>query len=178
MLTITVLNNVHRWAARLKLVLFLDGLKWPLAHISWGSKLGTVKIWMERLSFLGLFYVHSIDLLPGLRKRYQQNLKIIIIRHQPHLLMLGHSCPKLSAPNRPGGGTQIIFWRGVRPEVWNPYPYLRIFLPQKTADLKLFFEIFANRDPFLRVFLPQNGWFYHFFAIFCEMGPSSKDLFD
>ena len=52
-----------------------------------------------------------------------------------------------------GGGTRIIFWRGVWPEVWNPYPYLRIFLPQKTADLKLFFEIFANRDPFLRVFL-------------------------
>ena len=51
-----------------------------------------------------------------------------------------------------GGGTRIIFWRGVRPEVWNPYPYLRISLPQKTADLKLFFEIFANRDPFLRVF--------------------------
>ena len=88
----------------------------------------------------------------------------------------------------PGGGTQIIFWRGVRPEVWNPYPYLRIFLPQKTADLKLFFEIFANRDPFLRVFLPQNGWFYHFFfAIFAKwdpllwifltkMGPMSKDF--
>ena len=76
---------------------------------------------------------------------------------------------------------------GVWPEVWNPYPYLRIFLPQKTADLKLFFEIFANRDPFLRVFLPQNGWFYHFFAIFAKwdpllrifltkMGPMSKDF--
>ena len=70
-----------------------------------------------------------------------------------------------------GGGTRIIFWRGVRPEVWNPYPYLRIFLPQKTADLKLFFEIFANRDPFLRVFLPQNDWFYHFFAIFAKWDP-------
>ena len=89
--------------------------------------------------------------------------------------------------HKPGGGTRIIFWRGVRPEVWNPYPYLRIFLPQKTADLKLFFEIFANRSPFLRVFLPQNGWFYHFFAIFAKwdpllriflikMGPMSKDF--
>ena len=87
----------------------------------------------------------------------------------------------------PGGGTRIIFWRDVRPEVWNPYPYLRIFLPQKTADLKLFFEIFANRDPFLRVFLPQNGWFYHYFVIFAKwdpllrifltkMGPMSKDF--
>ena len=93
---------------------------------------------------------------------------------------------KISGPF-PRGGTRIIFWRGVRPEVWNPYPYLRIFLPQKTADLKLFFEIFANRDPFLRVFLPQNGWFYHFFAIFAKwdpllrifltkMGPMSKDF--
>ena len=73
---------------------------------------------------------------------------------------------------RARGGTRIFFfWRGVRPEVWNPYPYLRIFLPQKTADLKLFFEIFANRDPFLRVFLPQNGWFYHFFAIFAKWDP-------
>ena len=71
--------------------------------------------------------------------------------------------------------------------VWNPYPYLRIFLPQETAGSKLFLEIFANRNPFLRVFVPQNGWFYHFFAIFAKwdpllrifltkMGPMSKDF--
>ena len=88
---------------------------------------------------------------------------------------------------KPRGVLELFFDGGVRPEVWNPYPYLRIFLPQKTADLKLFFEIFANRDPFLRVFLPQNGWFYHFFAIFAKwdpllrifltkMGPMSKDF--
>ena len=77
----------------------------------------------------------------------------------------------------PGGGTRIIFWRGVRPEVWNPYPYLRIFLPQKTADLNLFFEIFANRDPFLRVFLPQNGWFNNFFAIFAKWDPLLRIFF-
>ena len=65
----------------------------------------------------------------------------------------------------------------VRPEVWNPYPYLRIFLPQKTADLKLFFESFANRDPFLRAFLPQNGWFYHFFAIFAKWDPLLRIFF-
>ena len=76
------------------------------------------------------------------------------------------------------GGTRIIFWRGVRPEVWNPYPYLRIFLPQKTADLKLFFEIFANRDPFLRVFSTSKWLILPFFCNFCEMGPSSKDFFD
>ena len=87
----------------------------------------------------------------------------------------------------PEGGTQIIFWRGVRPEVWNPYPYLRIFLPQKMADLKLFFEIFANRDPFLRVFYLKMADFTIFFAIFAKwdpllrifltkMGPMSKDF--
>ena len=30
--------------------------------------------------------------------------------------------------------TQIIFWWAVRPKVWNPYPSLKIFLPQKMAD--------------------------------------------
>ena len=38
-----------------------------------------------------------------------------------------------------GGGTQIIiffliFWQSVQPWVWNPYPYQRIFLTQKTAE--------------------------------------------
>ena len=36
------------------------------------------------------------------------------------------------------GDTQIIFWRGVRPEVWNPYPNLKIFSSQKMADFKVF----------------------------------------
>ena len=80
-------------------------------------------------------------------------------------------------PRGGGGGTRIIFWRGVRPKVWNPYPYLRIFHPQKTADFTVFFEIFV-KDPFLRVFLPQKWLILHFFRNFCEMGPSSKDFFD
>ena len=44
----------------------------------------------------------------------------------------------LSHDVKPGGGegTQIIFWRTVRPEVWNPYPYLRIFLTQKKKKKK------------------------------------------
>ena len=42
--------------------------------------------------------------------------------------------PILKTPDRGGGGTQIIFWRSVQPEVWNPYPYLRIFLTQKMAE--------------------------------------------
>ena len=64
---------------------------------------------------------------------------------------------------------------------------LSIFSPQKTTDLKLFFEIFTNQAPLLRVFLPQNGWFYHVFAVFAKwdpllrifwtkMGPMSKDF--
>ena len=70
--------------------------------------------------------------------------------------------------------TQIIFWRGVGPKFWNPYPCF----PSKTADFYGFFpKIFANRDSFLRVFLPQKCLILQFFRNFCEMGPSSKDLF-
>ena len=36
------------------------------------------------------------------------------------------------------GGTRIIFGQSVQPKVWNPYPYLRIFHPQKTADFTFF----------------------------------------
>ena len=88
----------------------------------------------------------------------------------------------------PGGGTRIIFWRGVRPEVWNPYPYLRIFLSSKNGwfngffrnfrksgpiskgfststrtDFTIFFAIFVKWDPLLRIFLTK-------------MGPMSKDF--
>ena len=49
-------------------------------------------------------------------------------------------------------GTRIIFWRGVRPKVWNPHPFLRIF------------------------FL-QNGWFYFFFSKFSQVGTLSKGFF-
>ena len=67
------------------------------------------------------------------------------------------------------GDTRIIFLKGVRPEVRNPYPYLRIFLPQKTADLTFFFKIFPNRDPFLRIFcLKKTADFTIFFAIFVK----------
>ena len=76
-----------------------------------------------------------------------------------------------------GGVTQIIFWWGVQPEVWNTYPFVRIFLPQKMGDLMVLFccfKIFASRDPFLRVFLPQK----RLISYFGEMGPSSKDFLD
>ena len=49
---------------------------------------------------------------------------------------------KIKSVGTAQGGTRTCFWRGVRREVWNPFPYLRIFLPQ------------------------QNGWFYCFFC-FC-----------
>ena len=135
---------------------------------------------------LGVFWVKYCTKRPSLikigcfffRKWYHTDRESHILRHPAKIHV------RFGAR---GGESRIIFWRGVRPEIWNPYPYLRIFLPQKTADLKPFFEIFANRDPFLRVFLPQNGWFYNFFAIFAKwdpllriflskMGPMSKDF--
>ena len=87
----------------------------------------------------------------------------------------------------PPGGYSNYFLTGCAARGLKPLPISKDFFPQKTADLKLFFEIFANRDPFLRVFLPQNGWFYHFFTIFAKwdpllrifltkMGPMSKDF--
>ena len=65
------------------------------------------------------------------------------------------------------GGARIIYGVWVS-EVWNPYPYLRIFLPQKW----LIWLFFLERYPFLRVFYLQNGWFFNFY----EMGPCSKDF--
>ena len=37
-----------------------------------------------------------------------------------------------------GGVLKLFFDEGVQPEVWNPYPYLRIFLPQKPVDFTVF----------------------------------------
>ena len=102
----------------------------------------------------------------------------------PLLTILKEITPSLQNPDSMlvyspgGGGTRIIFWRSVRPEVWNTYPYLRIFLTQKNDWIDSFFEIFANRDPFLRVFLPEKRLILAFFRKFCEIGPSSKDFFD
>ena len=73
------------------------------------------------------------------------------------------------------GGTQIIFWRSVLPEVWNPYPYLRIFSHSKNGWIDSFFEIFANQDPFLRVFLPQKRLILPFlFANFVKWDPALR----
>ena len=78
-----------------------------------------------------------------------------------------------------GGGNWIIFWRSVQPEVWNPYPHLRIFLTQKIAKSTGFFlEIFANQDPFLRVFRLKNRWFYNCFANFVKWDPPLRIFFD
>ena len=72
--------------------------------------------------------------------------------------------------NKIWGGTQMILWWGVRPVVWNPYPYLRIFLPKKkkkkkkkTADLIVcfclfvFFSNFCEMGPLLRIWLTKMG---------------------
>ena len=69
---------------------------------------------------------------------------------------------------------------GVQPEVWNPYPYLRIFLSRKMADLADSPppQIFENLGPISKGFLPQKWLILQFFFHnFCEMGPSSKDFF-
>ena len=63
------------------------------------------------------------------------------------------------------GGTRIIFWWGVLPEVWNPYPYLRIILPQKMADLTVFSKFSQIRTHFQGFFYLKNDWFYHFFFV-------------
>ena len=76
-----------------------------------------------------------------------------------------------SAPHSRRGGTQIIFWRGLRPEVWNPYPYLRIFVPQKYG----WFDCLKIGTHF-KGFLSQKWLIFQFFHTFCEMGPSSKDF--
>ena len=91
-----------------------------------------------------------------------------------------------------GGYTNYFLMECVWPEVWNPNPYLRIFLTQKTKQnetkqkqktkqtkkgIDSFLEIFANWDPFVIVFLPQKRLTLQFFAIFVT-GPSSKDFFD
>ena len=77
---------------------------------------------------------------------------------------------------RGGGGDG-----GVRPKVWNPYPYVRIFLSQKTADLMIFSINFRKSRPIStgvstsKRLILQFSWF---FRIFCEMGPSPKDSFE
>ena len=68
------------------------------------------------------------------------------------------------------GGTRIIFWRGVQPEVWNPYPYLRIFLPQKTADLNLFFRNFRKSGPISKGFSTSKWLILPFFLRFLRNG--------
>ena len=74
----------------------------------------------------------------------------------------------LAGGGGPGGGTRIIFWRGERPEVWNPYPYLRIFR---------FSRNFCKSGPISKeFFLPQKWLIFAFFCNFCEMGPSSNVL--
>ena len=67
------------------------------------------------------------------------------------------------------GGTQIIFWRGVRPEIWNPYPYLRGFFSLKNGwfdcfffFLLLFFWHFRKSGPISKHFSISKQLIFHF----------------
>ena len=90
---------------------------------------------------------------------------------ETHMKMsVDHAC-------RSGGSTQIIFWGGEWPKVWNPY-LSKDSSPSKNGWFNCFFKIVVTRYPFLRVFLPYKQLILWFFHDFCEMGPSSKDFFD
>ena len=84
---------------------------------------------------------------------------------------------------------------GCAPEVWNPFPYLRILLPQKwliwlffVCHFVFFFFNFSQIGThFLGFYYLKNGWFKKFFTIFVKwdplrrffltkMGPMSKDF--
>ena len=72
-----------------------------------------------------------------------------------------------------------MFCWSVRPDVWNPYPYLRIFLAQKTGWIDRFFRNFCKLRPISKGFSTSKMVnFTFFFFKFCEMGPSSKNFFD
>ena len=74
------------------------------------------------------------------------------------------------------GGTQIIFWWSVWPEVRNPYPWrLRIFLTQKRLIRQLF-QNFHKSRPISKNFSASKMADFTIFCKFCEMGPSSKDF--
>ena len=94
------------------------------------------------------------------------------------------------------GGTRIIFWRSVRPKVWNPYPYLRSFshpkkqqtktkqkqktrqnkTKQKNGWIDSFFPIFRKLRPICKGFSISKWLILQFFTIFVT-GPSSKYFF-
>ena len=66
------------------------------------------------------------------------------------------------------GGTQIIFWQDVWPVFWNPYLYLRMFLPQKKKKKKGAFT--WKKCWFLFIYLFIYLFFFFFFFFFFENG--------
>ena len=91
------------------------------------------------------------------------------------LLNVFHLQPRKMWGVQTPGGTQFIFWQGVRPEVWNLYPYLMIFLPHKNGWFHVFFFFFWNfhkSGPISKgFFYLKNGWFYIFSPIFVKWDP-------
>ena len=72
------------------------------------------------------------------------------------------------------GSTQIIFWWDVQPEVWNSYPFLRIFLPQKWL-IWCFFQNFRKLGPIAKGFSASKTADFTFFSRnYGEMGPSLR----
>ena len=68
-----------------------------------------------------------------------------------------------------GGILELVFDGGLRPEIWNPYPYLRIFPLQKRLILWFFLK-FRKSGPFLKVFLPQKMADFTIFSQFLWNG--------
>ena len=79
------------------------------------------------------------------------------------------SCQLLS---RGEGALRFFFDGDMRLEVWNPFPFLSIFLPQKMTV----FQNFCKSGPIFKGFSTfKNGWFFFFFfflfAILVKCGP-------
>ena len=67
--------------------------------------------------------IYVVHYAPSKFTRPRYNLQMCKSSYRNH-------CP------RGEGGTRIIFWRSVRPEVQNPFPCLRIFLAKKKKKKK------------------------------------------
>ena len=127
-------------------------------------------IWLK----LGAFYNHLLKIHPIYVSWTLELDAFIWDENLPdRYTKICEKAPQKAGTYRSGGrGTQIIFSESVQPEVWKPYPYLRIFLPQKLTDLTVPPQKkFTNREPLLRVFYIKNGWFYNFFAISVKWDP-------
>ena len=75
-----------------------------------------------------------------------------------------------------GLGVLKLYLRNVPPGVWNPYPFLRISLPQNMANLTLFLKFLPIRTHCYDFSASETADFTIFPRNFGQMGPSSKDF--